>query len=405
MKIAVCVPPPVADAYGHLTRYAEKIAEIGAERGMDAEVLHYADDNFFARLFANLMDEDCLVHFHSFLYDLKIHTSPAVRKVRHALEFARARTIATVSDHPFSDFMQEMVSNAHPKTKFIVIDDTFPDEMRFINPALAEAEFFHQPFVAPVSFEDHRYIDFDRRDYDLVLPLLLIDTGRLNLKTLLGGIGDGWFSRSLMATYETVRNDLSQNPFHVFSHIMQGETGAGLAELQSKQPKTVPVLLRSLSIVDGYVRHERRMNIVNALLRDVGDLKVAVLGKRMAGLAIDAKVEFLGAQRAPETAALMANSRAVLNCSPSYPSNVHERVTVGMLYDSCVITDTNPCIAEHFSEEDYVPYAPGAAMTIAELFSAHDMRAIAMRSGNKARANPEFSWHGHFDSVLQIART
>ncbi|MCA0202207.1 MAG: hypothetical protein LCH56_15475 [Proteobacteria bacterium] len=404
MKIAVCVPPPVADAYGHLTCYAEKIAEIGAARGMETEVLRYADDDFFARLFANLMDEDCLVHFHSFLYDLKVHTSPAVKKVRHALEFARARTIATVSDHPFSDFMQEMVRNAHPKTKFIVIDNTFPDEMRFINPALEEAEFVHQPFVAPVSFEDQRYIEFDRRDYDLVLPLLLIDTSKLNLKTLLGGIGDGWFSRSVMATYEIVRSDLSQNPFHVFTHVMKAETGAEPADLQSKHPKVIPALLRSLSIVDGYVRHERRTRVVKSLLRDIGDLKVAVLGNPAKGLEIDPKVEFVGIQRAAGTAAIIANSRAILNCSPSYPRNVHERVTVGMLYDACVITDTNPCIAENFSEDDYVPYGPGGTMTIADIFATHDMHAIAKRSGDKARAHPEFSWHGHFDSVLQIAQ-
>ncbi len=404
MKIAVCVPPPVVDAYGHLTRYAEKIAEIAVERRMDVEVLRYSDDDFLARLFANLMDEDCVVHFHSFLYDLKIHTAPAVKKVRHALELARARAIATVSDHPFSDFMQEMVGNAHPNTKFIVIDSTFPDEMRFINPALEQAEFIHQPFVAPVSFEDRLHVAYERRDYDLVLPLLLINTSKMCLKSLLGEMNDGWFSRSIMATYETVRSDLSLNPFHAFKSIMHSETGAGLADLQRKHPKVVPVLLRALSIVDGYVRHERRTRVVGSLLRDVGDLKVSVLGKPVAGLEIDAKVRFLGHQRAPETAVLMANSRAVLNCSPSYPTNVHERVTVGMLYGSCVITDTNPCIAENFSNDDYVPYAPGSDMTIADIFATHDVRAIAARSRDKARAHPDLSWQGHFESILQIAR-
>jgi hypothetical protein len=404
MKIAVCVPPPVVDVYGHLTRYAEKITEIGAARGMDVEVLRYVEEDFFARLFANLMDDECLVHFHSFLYDVKIHTTPAKKKVLHALELARARCIATVSDHPFSDFMQEMVRNAHPKTKFIVIDKTFPDEMRFINPALSEAEFIHQPFVAPVSFEDHHYVDFEQREYDLVLPLLVIDTSNINLKAMLGNLGDSWFSRSVMSTYETIRSDLSRNPFHVFSEVMHAETGARPQDLQRNHPKTVPELLRALSIVDGYARQERRTAVVGSLLRDVGDLKVAVFGKSAGGLDIDEKVEFLGMQRAPETAALMANSRAVLNCSPSYPTNVHERVTVGMLYDSCVITDTNPCIAENFSEDDYIPYAPGSQMTIADICATHDMRAIATRSGEKARAHSGFSWHAHFESVLQIAQ-
>ena len=404
MKIVVCVPPPVCDAYGHLTRYAEKLAEVGAERGTRIEILKYSDDDFFARLFPNLMDEDCVVHFHSFLYDLKVHTAPALKKVRHALELCRARAIATVSDHPFSDFMQEMVRNAHPNTRFMVIDNTFPDEMRFINPTLQQAKFLHVPFVAPVSFEVERLIDFDSREYDLVLPLLLVDTSKLNLKTLLGDIGDGWFERVVTATYETVRTDLSQNPFHVFSRCMRTEIGAGLDDVQRTFPKIVPTILNTLSLVDGFVRHERRAKVVNSLLRSVGDLKVAVLAKRAAGFEIDEKVEFVGTRPARETAALIANSRAILNCSPSYPTNVHERVTVGMLYESCVITDTNPCIEQNFSTNEYIAYGPGSPMTIEDIFATHDTREIARRSGKQARENPRFSWHAHFDSLLEIAR-
>jgi hypothetical protein len=404
MKIAVCVPPPVCDGYGHLTRYAEKIAEIGAERSIDVEILKYADDDFLARLFANLMDEDCIVHFHCFLYDLKIHASPAIKKVKHALDVCRARTIATVSDHPFSDFMQDMVRNAHPKTRFIVIDNTFPDEMRFINPELDRAEFTHLPFAAPLSFEDERLTVFENREYDLVLPLLLIDTSKLSLNKMLGDIGDGWFARGVAATYETVRTDLSQNPFHVFSRCMRAEIGASIEDLQRTQPKAVPVFLRTLSILDGYVRHERRNKVVSSLLRSVGDLKVAVLGKPAAGLSVDENVQFLGTQRAADTAALMANSKAVLNCSPSYPTNVHERVTVGMLYESCVITDTNPCIEENFSADEYVAYGPGSSMTIQDIFATRDTRAIANHSARTVRENPRFSWHGHFDAVLEIAQ-
>jgi hypothetical protein len=403
MKLAVCVPPGACDAYGHLTRYAEKLAEIGAARSTEVEILRYTDDDFLARLFTNLADENCIVHFHSFLYDLKVHTTPAVSKVRHALDDCRARIIATVSDHPFSDFMQEMVRNAHQKTRFMVIDNTFPDEMRFINPALANAKFIHVPFVAPVSFEDEHFVDFDAREYDLVLPLFVLDTRRISLDSFLGNLGEGWYPRAVMGTYEQARTDLSQNPFHIFSACMRAETGAGLHDLRSVQPKAVPVILNMLSRLDGYVRHERRNRVITSLLRSVGDLKVAVFGKSN-GLDVDENVRFIGLQRAPETAVLMANSKAVLNCSPSYPSNVHERVTVGMLYESCVITDKNPCLEENFSEGEYVAYEPDCELTIEDIFAIHDTREIARQSGQKARKNPRFSWHTHFDTLLEIAQ-
>jgi hypothetical protein len=403
MKIAVCVPPAACDGYGHLTRYAEKIAEIGAERSVEVEILKFVDDDFLARLFANLMDEDCIVHFHCFLYDLKIHTSPASKSVQHALDICRARTIATVSDHPFSDFMEDMVRNAHPSTRFIVIDDTFPDEMRFINPSLRQAHFSHLPFVPPLSFESRRCIDFDRREYDLVLPLLVVDTSKLDLTTFIGLRAQDWFARAVMATYEIVRHDLSQNPFHVFANCMRAEIDAGPDDLMCHHPQAVPGLLRTLSRLDGYVRQERRAKVIGSLLRRVGDLKVAVLGDPVAGLAIDDNVRFVGHQQARDTANLMANSRAVLNCSPSYPGNVHERVTVGMLYESCVITDTNPCLEETFSADEFVNYGPESEMTIEDVFAAYDTRAIANRSAQKARDNPRFSWDGHFDAIMDIA--
>jgi hypothetical protein len=404
MKIAVCVPPSPCDCYGHLTRYAEKIAALGAERHVDVEVLRYTEEDFLARLFVNLMDDECAIHFHSYLYDLQVHTSPASKEIRHALEFARARCLATVSDHPFSDFMQDMVRNAHPKTRFIVVDNTFPDEMRFINPALEQAQFIHQPFVAPLSYDDERFVDFDLRDFDLVLPLFLVDLSAVTLKDMFPGLGEGWFPRAIMATYETVRTDLSQNPFHAFSNHMRAELGAGLQELRDSYPTAVPSVLSALSRLDGYVRQERRNKVVGSLLRSVGALKVGVLGEPIAGVETDPNVHFLGNQRAPETAALMANSRAVLNCSPSYPTNIHERVTVGMLYGSCVITDTNPCIEENFTEDDYVSYAPGSSLTIEDIFATRDMRGLANQSRLKAKEDPRFSWQGHFDAVVDIAR-
>ena len=403
MKIAVCVPPRACDAYGHLTLYAERLAEVGAESGVPVEVLRYNDGDFLARLFINLMDENCVVHFNSFLYDLKVHSTPAVKKVRHALDNCRARTIATIADHPFADFMREMVRNAHPTTRFIVIDDSFPDEMRFINPALSKSEFIHLPFQAPVSFDDSRRIAFEDRDYDLVLPLFIVDISRVSLKSLMGDMGDGWYPRSVLGTYEQARADLSRNPFHIFSECMRAECGATLADLQRLQPAATAPILNMLSKLDGYVRQERRNRAIGSLLRDVGDLKVAVMGDRIAGIGVDENVRFLGMQRAPETAALMANSRAVLNCSPSYPTNVPERVTVGMLYESCVITDTNPCIEENFACDEYVAYGPESTLTIRDIINTHDTKAIARHSGRNARLNPKLSWQGHFDSFVAIA--
>lgn len=402
MKLAVCVPSAQADCYGHHTRYAERLAELGAERSIEVEVLRYTAPDFFARLFTNLMDDECIVHFHSFLYDLRILATSVQQDVHHALDNARARTMATVADHPFANFMHETIRHAHPSTKFIVFDKTFPDEMQFMNRALEQAQFAHLPFTAPVSFDETNIVDYDARAYDLVLPLFLVDTRNMKLSAMLGRNIDPWFVRAVNATYEIARSDISRNPFHILSDCMVAEIGISLAELGRRQPDAVQAVINVLSSIDGLVRQERRAAVIQSLLRSVGDLRVAVLGDPLPSLSVDERVEFVGTQRARETSYYMANARAVLNCSPSYPTNVHERVTVGMLYESCVITDINPCIAETFTGDDLISYAPGSDRTIADLFDAHDTRAIAA-AGRNASQTERFSWPAHFKALVEIA--
>lgn len=404
MKIAVCVPPATCDCYGHLTRYAEKIAETGAGRGIPVDILRATDADFLPRLFAHLGDEDSIVHFHCFLYDLRMSAYTGDRTSRHVLDGSRAKTVATISDHPFTSFMREMIEHAQPSTRFIVIDDTFTDEMRYINPALEDARFTHLPFVPPVNFDETRCKPFEARTYDLVVPLLLIDMSRRGLDWLTTGLSDGWLKRTLLATYEIAREDLSSNPFHIFARCMQAEfEGVSMTDLRQSVPEGVPALLGLLSNLDGIIRHERRTKMVTALLRSVGDLKVAVMGQPVASLPVDGKVSFVGRLQFPEAAELMGDARAVLNCNPTYPANIHERVIVGMLYNSCVITDTNPCIDRNLESDQFVAYAPDSAMTIADVFAAHDIEAIATRSGAMARAKADWSWESHFDAVLQAA--
>jgi len=71
MKIVVCVPPPACDVYRYHSRYAAQIARVGAARDIPVEVLSASSADFMPRLYANLADERCIVHFHCFLYDLR----------------------------------------------------------------------------------------------------------------------------------------------------------------------------------------------------------------------------------------------------------------------------------------------------------------------------------------------
>jgi hypothetical protein len=73
------------------------------------------------------------------------------------------------------------------------------------------------------------------------------------------------------------------------------------------------------------------------------------------------------------------------------------------MYNSCVITDTNPYINETFSTQEFVPYAPDAVMALPDIFATCDIETIAAAGAGKIRKNPVFSWDAHIDGLLQAA--
>lgn len=402
-KVAVCVPPGKCDVYGHLTRYAEQLAATGMARGVPVEILRYESPDFIPRLFAHLRDETAVVHFHAFLYDLMIGGSPDLTQQIHALEDARATVLATISDHPFTDFMQNMVRNAHPRTNFIVLEKTFPDEMRCMNPALDAAHFDHQPFGPPQNYDPRIAIPFKSRAFDLVVPVHLVDLTNRGITQLVAKLGASWLVQAMTATYELTVGDLSRNPFHTFMESLSAALGgASFADIRAHRPEAATPILNALSAVDGVIRQERRHKMVKSLLRSVGKAKVAVLSRPLPGLDVDEGVEFLGVRQTPKVIRLMADTRAVLNCNPTYPSYLHERVTVGMMYGSCVITDANPYITETFSKSELLHYAPGSSLSLKDLLATHDVAAIGAAGAARVHGDRAFSWDGHFDQLTRV---
>jgi hypothetical protein len=404
MKFAVCVPPARCDCYGHLTRYAVQLAEVAGRRGIPVEILHFESPDFWARLFANLADEDCVVHFHAFLYDLRMSASPAGPVTTHVVDQARAVTLATISDHPFSDFMQGMVRHASAKTTYIIIEKTFADEMQAINPVLKSARFDYQPFGPPQNYDRAQAKPYDERSLDLVVPVRVVELETRGIDVLLARLNAKWLISAVAGTYEIALADLTRNPFHIFMEQISTVLGKlDFADIRAFKPEVAESILNVMSVLDGIVRQERRHRVIRALLRDVGDLKVAVLCDPLPGLEIDPNVTFIGQQDTPAAIALMADTRAVLNCNPSYPSNLHERVTVGMMYGSCVISDVNTYMSRTFSRAEFLPYEPGATETLAELFATRDIRAIGAAAAKRVHGDRAFSWDGHFDQLMRVA--
>jgi hypothetical protein len=404
MKIAVCVAPPPADCYGHLRRYAAQLTLAAARRGVTVETLHYGAPDFFPRLFANLADEQCIIHFYGYLYDLRLQMSVAGDALVHAFDTSRAAGVATIGDHPFSPFMHRLVRNAHRKTRFIVLDKTFRDEALVLNPALSQASYHYRPITPPVNFDQTRVKPFGARSYDLVVPMHLTDMAGHGIAFIMSHISSDWFKRTVAGMYETALSDTDRNPMHIFVECLCAELGeVSLAQIAENNIDHLNQMLIAIGSVDALVRQERRQRMISNLLRRTGDLRVAVTSKAVPTLKVDDRVRFVGMQNIEGTVALMSDTRAVLNCSPTYPTNVHERISSGMMYGSCIITDTNPYIRNAFAAHEYVAYGPDSVMTIADIYDGGHVAGVAEAGARRVRSDPAYGWDAHIDGLMQAA--
>jgi hypothetical protein len=401
-KIALCIASGMVDMFGYLHRYAETFARVARQRGVEIEVLRYPEPDFYPRLLANMADKDCIVHFYGYLYDLKLPNTAGGPDI-NPMEFSHATIVTSIGDHPFSSFMHCTVANAHPRMKFIVMDSAFQGEMQAMNGTLRDAYYDHQPVPPPINFDENRPIAFKDRGLDLFVPMYIRDMTGSGIDSVLAHIDAAWFIKIVGATYETCSADPSLSPFPVFAAHFQQEVGLPVEYVCKHNNGIVASMMNAVTGVDGIIRQERRLKMVETLLANVGGLKVALTCDPFPSLKVDGNVTFIGMQKVGSVSALMANARAVLNCNPSYPTSLHERVVSGMFYGNCVISDVNVEIAQRFQTDELIAYAPESGLTLHDIYAATDIEGVARAGAAKVAADPAYSWDGHFDRLLQAA--
>lgn len=401
MKIAVCIATGNIDIHGYLERYAAGFAQAGAARGIEVEIIRYPHADFYSRLFANLATPDCIVHFYGYVFDL-----PPVKAdglTVNPFDVCSATVVTSIGDHPFSSFMHRTVLNAHPRMRFAVMDNGFKDEMLSMNPILEGAYYDHQPVPPPTNFNENDVRPFDDREFDLVVPMYICDMAGHDMQFVLSKLRQDWFAKIIAETYETSRATPNKSPCEIFTEVFQSTMGLSLGEVSLRNPAIVPQILNAVTAVDSIIRQERRRDMAARLLRSVDGLKVAMTCDPFPDLTVDDNVQFLGRRSADDVSALMANSRAILNCNPSYPSSLHERIVSGMMSGSCVITDLNAEVSRRFADDDLIAYAPELDQSLEDIFASRDVAAIAHTGKCKVSEDRSYSWNGHIDRLVRAA--
>jgi hypothetical protein len=176
-----------------------------------------------------------------------------------------------------------------------------------------------------------------------------------------------------------------------------------MSDVRKNDSNAFRTLLYVLAGVDNIIRQTRRNHTLSSILRSIKGLRVAVTSDKIPWLDIDEDVDFVGTRTWAEAMEYMAGAKTVINCSPTYPTNFHERIRNAMSFGAVAITDENLHLKQAYGSDLYVAYGLESTMTLSEVFEEYDLEKIAHAGFNRIHSDHSLSWDFHLDKILGLA--
>ncbi|EFI32834.1 glycosyl transferase family 2 [Desulfonatronospira thiodismutans ASO3-1] len=352
LKHIYFVYPDTKDAHGMHYNSSLKRVHKTKSAGIDAEAVALESPDFLRAI------TDCSNHEGYVLfagrngYDLTINS----RKLnKNVFDHLNVNVIATLADHPYSSFMWRLLDNAAENTVFFT-RPSLDRELRAIYPQLTRTDVYES-----LGGPHNQNIDqalaqrpLSKRHIDLLIPLGLHKFFKKpSLKQQLHQLGQE-AQKIGESLFEAARKDYHTTVFENFQNIIKHEFGE---EHVFSHPKTKQdwIWLNVLSVVDWTVRMDRRVRLLNSLHRLPSSTRINITASPKVAdffprLKNKKNIHWIGEVSTKKLEDLYSESKMVLNCNPTYPDFVNERVRNAMAWGCCVISDYQQALGKHFQD-------------------------------------------------------
>lgn len=293
--------------------------------------------------------------------------------------------------------MWERVMNTHERSTTFVLDPGYGDAARLLQPALKT---FHKLDPAVFFADPIKAVPFRKRSIDVLIPLsffILEDYAQIR-----GRFSDGSdFQKLCDKAYDALKDNYTDYPLAIFSQVVKEMFSIDISQTALNDRDLFMRFMNLLSRLDGLIRIERRVGMVKSLLKDARGLNVHVAGKLPPDVAELPNIVPLGSLRTAALGQVMADSRMVVHCHPTYPDGLHERPINAMANGSVVVSDHWPMMASTFAEgEEWVCWRSGMSLREAtDEFGMDRLEHVAQTACGKAWR--EFSMPRHVDRILE----
>ncbi|MBV6633835.1 MAG: glycosyltransferase [Alphaproteobacteria bacterium] len=357
--------------------FAEGLSSALRQRGLTAEVAYVTEPDFLPRLFTAAQDPETLIYYTNFFMDLRVTAHQHFQNAR-LNDLFPCKTMAFVADQPFINFMWERVGNCHPETLIQVVETAFVPQAQLLQPGLKHFRFCNTPLIQDKEITNLPHED---RDIDVLIPLGNTVSNPIdNLVQQYQSNREA--SAVLDAAYQLMRKPVERPAFDLFNEAFQQTLNMAFPEFFTRNKNAGFGMLQMLSQLDRVTRNERRRQLVNALLQDIGDLRIHMVGDFSdIPAAAQPGIQHHGALPADQLCDLMGRSKAVVNSHPNLTECLHERVVNAGAYGCMVISDHTPVLVKELGDD----WVNGTDRSAASIFDEYDGTKIATMGAETRR--------------------
>ncbi len=161
---------------------------------------------------------------------------------------------------------------------------------------------------------------------------------------------------------------------------------------------------RALSLLEGYIRHERRARLLRHLTK--AGLIATLVGVGWEAHPDAAAHHLLGSRSISETIDLYRRAKVALHLNPAYSSGSHERPLTAMLQGAALIAERSDFLSHHFVEGGELVTFKAADLALVpdlvSLFLTNTERCETIACAGQKAAARGHTWAVRANEILQI---
>ncbi|SHG04672.1 methyltransferase, FkbM family [Fodinibius roseus] len=357
-KVSYLAPGNADMAYGLHNKRAAILAEKTRNEGVKSEILYLTDPLFLEKIVQISKEPGHAIHSGIMGYPSWV----MIDRVQSAnlFDLLNVDIFAMLGDHLFADFMWQRLKKMGSKTIFYSQDQAILDELDVLGPGTNPS--FTIDFFPPVTEVDEEKAQkkLEKREIDVLIPWAL-NAGYADSALILQEISK--LDENIVSVGEVLMGEMKsiydQSVLSVFKECYASVVG-GTYQFSREKTEEDYRWMKMLHLVDQYVRHRRRFDMLQQL-SDLSSDKfniVITADKKQANgynkLHSKSSIQWIGQVTAEHLDRLYADSKIVLNCNPTYPDYLHGRVKSGMRWGCCVITDRIPGLSKRFNNKEHL---------------------------------------------------